>query len=100
MNRAIRTLLAGMALALSLGQASPPALTAPAPAVRPVAPSPGYPLEVCVVSGEPLDRFGDRRAIRYKGYEIQVCCAHCQAAFQADPQKFLEKYLALTDLEG
>src|SRR4051812_12470850 len=50
-----------------------------------------YPLDVCLVSDEPLGAHGPPHAFVHEGREIKLCCAGCLSAFHQDPAKFLEK---------
>lgn len=59
--------------------------TATADAVTP------YPLETCIVSGEPLGSMGEPIVIVHEGQEIKFCCDACPPRFEEDPDKFLEK---------
>jgi len=51
----------------------------------------GYPLQTCVVSGEPLDSMGGPVAITYEGQAVKFCCSGCEGDFRAEPAKFLAK---------
>lgn len=50
-----------------------------------------YPLEVCLVSGEPLGSMGDPVVLVHEGQEIKLCCKDCIKEFESDPAKFLTK---------
>jgi len=50
-----------------------------------------YPLDVCVVSGQPLDAMGGPVVHEYKGRRILFCCEGCRPLFDADPEKYLKK---------
>ena len=52
-----------------------------------------YPLKTCVVSGEPLDEFGDPVIVQYEGREVRFCCGDCSDAFKQAPSQ----YMALLD---
>lgn len=54
-----------------------------------VKPSKGYPLAVCVVTGDDLAMVGEPVAIVCDGTEIQLCCEHCIEDFKKDPQRYL-----------
>lgn len=54
-----------------------------------VEPSAGYPLEHCVISGKPLLDRRTRKAINYKGTEVQFCCETCIPIFEAEPEKYM-----------
>lgn len=51
-----------------------------------------YPLTTCVVSGEKLGEMGPPASVTYKGTVIEFCCKACVKSFNADPDKYLEKY--------
>jgi YHS domain-containing protein len=53
--------------------------------------SDSYPLTTCVVSGEKLGEMGKPYVFEYKGQEVQLCCEHCKAKFEKNPDKYLEK---------
>jgi Cu(I)/Ag(I) efflux system membrane fusion protein len=50
-----------------------------------------YPLDVCIVSGAPLDSMGGPVVHEYKGRRILFCCEGCRPLFEADPEKYLKK---------
>ena len=50
-----------------------------------------YPLDVCIVSGEPLGSMGDPVVLVHEGQEIKFCCDSCQPKFEANPEKYLSK---------
>lgn len=50
-----------------------------------------YPLDVCIVSGSPLDAMGGPVVHEYKGRRILFCCEGCRPLFEADPEKYLKK---------
>jgi len=54
---------------------------------------PSYPLETCVVSGEPLAHsdMGDPVDYVYNNRLVRLCCNHCVAALQKNPNRFLAK---------
>ena len=54
---------------------------------------PGYPLETCVVSGEPLktSEMGDPVDYVYHNRLVRFCCNMCVKAFNKNPDKFLAK---------
>jgi len=91
-------MLVALLLLVGLLVASPAAPASPGHervSVSRVAPSPDYPLEVCVVTGDPLAPAKDRRALDVGGQEIQVCCAACQAEVEARPESYLAKFREL-----
>ena len=51
-----------------------------------------YPLDVCLVSGQPLDSMGGPVSYMHQGREIRFCCAACEPQFEADPDRFLPKF--------
>jgi hypothetical protein len=52
-----------------------------------------YPVQTCIVSGEPLTEDGKDIATNmvYGNRLIRLCCKICQREFKADPGKFLER---------
>ena len=54
---------------------------------------PTYPVETCVVSGEPLGHsdMGDPVDFVYQNRLVRFCCNNCVKAFKKDPDKFLAK---------
>jgi hypothetical protein len=49
---------------------------------------PSYPLDTCIVSGQPLE---DARELLYGVTLVRLCCKKCERAFQAEPEPFLQK---------
>ncbi len=98
-NRLFMTLAAlcsfGWILAGCSKQASTPApAAAPAPPVAPVAaaaPAGDYPINFCVVTGEPLDAMGEPVVHNHNGREVRFCCNPCIKKFKAEPAKYLAK---------
>ena len=54
---------------------------------------PGYPLETCVVTGEPLvpSQMGDPVDYVYQNRLVRFCCNGCVKAFNKEPAKYLQK---------
>jgi YHS domain-containing protein len=52
---------------------------------------PTYPLDTCVVSGEPLAAMGKPVDFVHEGRLIRFCCPMCEKKFAADPAKYLAK---------
>lgn len=56
-----------------------------------------YPLDTCPVSGEKLGAeavvvvLSDMKDTKLNGTQMKFCCAKCEAAFKADPGKFMPK---------
>ena len=50
-----------------------------------------YPLDVCLVTGLPLDAMGGPVRYVHEGQEILFCCAACQPRFEAEPDRYLQK---------
>lgn len=52
-----------------------------------------YPLETCVVSGEPLIQDGQDNSVSmvYGNRLVRLCCSACEREFRAAPKKFLEQ---------
>lgn len=59
------------------------AASSPAPA--------GYPLTICVVSGDKLGAMGPAVVENYQGTEVQFCCKDCVKDFQKDPEKYMNR---------
>lgn len=74
--------------------ASPSPASSSQPELRKIAPSAGYPLKTCVVSGDRLDAMGEPSAYSYGGTEVQFCCPDCVDEFKKDPDKYLERIRA------
>jgi membrane fusion protein, copper/silver efflux system len=78
-------------------QLSPPEDTQEPPVLTPIpdadisALREDYPLDVCIVSGLPLDSMGGPLAYEYRGRLILLCCPACVPLFEADPEKYLKK---------
>ncbi len=51
----------------------------------------GYPLSICVVSGEKLGGMGEPVIVHHQGKEVRLCCKHCLPKFQADPAGYAAK---------
>lgn len=60
-------------------------------ALSAAAPSSGYPLTTCVVSGEKLGSMGEPVVIHTQGREVRLCCEHCLPKFEKSPGEFLRK---------
>lgn len=50
-----------------------------------------YPFDVCVVSGEPLDEWGEPIDLVHENRLIRFCCPACVSDFEKDPEKYLKK---------
>ncbi|MBU0679668.1 MAG: hypothetical protein KJ626_16320 [Verrucomicrobia bacterium] len=50
-----------------------------------------YPLDTCVVSGEPLGSMGDYYVFQHEGREVRFCCSSCKRKFLKNPEKYLKK---------
>ncbi|MCH2133174.1 MAG: hypothetical protein MK116_05425 [Phycisphaerales bacterium] len=48
---------------------------------------PTYPLQICVVSGEPLDDKSVNTVVG--GQLVRLCCTHCEKKFNSKPQAYL-----------
>lgn len=48
-----------------------------------------YPLEVCLISGLPLDAMGGAVSYLHEGREILFCCEACEPQFEAEPEQHL-----------
>ncbi|RFC44949.1 MAG: hypothetical protein DVB23_002119 [Verrucomicrobia bacterium] len=51
----------------------------------------GYPLKVCVVSGEPLGSMGEPASIVFEGKTVKFCCSGCEEDFRKNPPAYLAK---------
>lgn len=51
----------------------------------------GYPLDVCIVSGEKLGSMGEPIVLVHQGQEVKFCCKSCKPDFEKEPAKFLAK---------
>jgi len=49
-----------------------------------------YPLQICVVSDEPLDEWDDMQTMIHKGQQMKFCCKMCLKKFKKDPTKYLK----------
>ncbi len=73
---------------------SKPAPTPPEPKTEESPPSAAadhYPIDFCLVSGQPLGSMGAPVKVEYEGRTLLFCCESCIDAFQADPRKYLQK---------
>jgi len=61
---------------------TPPATSASATASAVKA----YPLDACLVTGEPLD---GGPVTTYNGQEVKFCCSGCLDAFNRDPERYM-----------
>lgn len=50
-----------------------------------------YPLETCLVSGEPLGAMGEPKVLIHEGRELKFCCPPCTREFEADPAAFIAR---------
>lgn len=48
-----------------------------------------YPLDVCLVSGEPLGSMGEPHVFIHEGQEIKMCCDMCVPKFNEETAKYL-----------
>jgi YHS domain-containing protein len=51
----------------------------------------------CPVSGKPID---PAHSVEYKGKKVYFCCPNCPAAFEKDPEKYLDKLPQFKKAEG
>ncbi len=51
----------------------------------------GYPLDICVVSGQPLDAMGGPVEYVHANRLVRFCCKACVSQFEKDPAAYLEK---------
>lgn len=91
MNLSARCSLAFAAFALVAG------LAMTSPGDQPAAPGAPYPLDTCPVSGEKLGAdakavvLADMKDSTLNGTQVKFCCGKCEAAFKADPEKYVGK---------
>jgi YHS domain-containing protein len=50
-----------------------------------------YPLDRCIVTGQPLGSMGDPVMYNHHGREIRFCCQGCVSTFEKDPETYLKK---------
>ena len=94
MNISARCSIAFASLVLATGLA----MTSPGDqAAAPVASGAPYPLATCPVSGEKLGAdaktvvLADMKDPMLNGTQVKFCCGKCEAAFKADPEKYVAK---------
>ena len=51
----------------------------------------GYPLKVCIVSGEELGGMGEPYVHEHNGTIVKFCCKPCLKKFNEDPEGYLAK---------
>ena len=51
----------------------------------------GYPLKVCVVSGEELGGMGEPYIHNHEGVTVKFCCEPCLKKFNKEPEVYLAK---------
>jgi len=51
----------------------------------------GYPLKVCVVSGEELGGMGEPYVHNHEGVTVKFCCEPCLKKFNKEPEVYLAK---------
>jgi len=49
----------------------------------------GYPLDICVVTGQKLGSMGDPYIIKYQGKTVKFCCSSCIKDFNKDSAKYM-----------
>jgi YHS domain-containing protein len=49
-----------------------------------------YPLDTCVVSGEPLGSMGAPYVVTHDGTEVLLCCEGCVEEFEQSPDKYVK----------
>lgn len=60
-----------------------------ATAPEPPAPEP-YPLDTCLVSGDPFGPTVRGVSVVHEGREIKLCCGECKWSFLKDPEMYLK----------
>jgi len=48
-----------------------------------------YPLDICLVTDEPLDEWDEMQRVVYQNQEMKFCCKMCLKKFNANPDKYL-----------
>lgn len=56
---------------------------------KPAATADGYPLNVCIVTGEKLGSMGDPYVFKYEGKTVKFCCSSCIKDFNKDTAKYM-----------
>ncbi len=51
----------------------------------------GYPLKVCIVSGEELGGMGEPYVHNHEGVTVKFCCKPCLKKFNKEPEVYLAK---------
>lgn len=49
----------------------------------------GYPLDICLVTGEKLGSMGEPHVVKYQGKTVKFCCAACLKDFNKDAPKYM-----------
>lgn len=49
-----------------------------------------YPLNTCIISGEPLGEMGKAYVFTHEGQEVKLCCKDCLKKFNAAPAKYMK----------
>ena len=49
----------------------------------------GYPLDVCVVSGQKLGSMGEVFVTKFNGKTLKLCCSACLKDFNKDTAKYM-----------
>jgi len=50
-----------------------------------------YPLQYCIVSGQPLGSMGGPVDYIYNGRDLKFCCNVCLSSFKKEPDKYLKR---------
>ena len=58
------------------------------------APKSDYPLDVCVITNQPLDSMGGEVSMTHEGTEVKFCCRGCIGAFRRNPEPHLARIRA------
>lgn len=82
---AAAAVLAALAAAAAGALADATDLASTSPASRP------YPLETCIVTGEPLGGMGAPVTQVFGDREVRFCCEGCVAKFESDPAGYLAR---------
>jgi YHS domain-containing protein len=77
--------------AAQAAQAAPAVPAAGSDAEQIAAQRPTYPLEVCIISGEPLGAMGARKDVLREGHMVSFCCNDCVKEFDKTPAKYIKQ---------
>ncbi len=64
------------------------------------APKSDYPLDVCVITNQPLDSMGGEVSMTHEGTEVKFCCRGCIGAFRRNPEPHLARIRAAAEAKA